>query len=94
MSSDQDIVALDAELPLLKRLASFIKDSREHRGWSQQNLAEFVGVSRDVIKRLEAGDGDARCSIVFRILPLLDATAEDLMRIMFGQVGANRRKHV
>ncbi len=85
-----DVALLDDEVPALKRLAGLIRARRENKGWSQANLASFTNTSRDVIKRLEAGNGDARCSVVFRVLPVLGFTAQDLQKILYGQIGANR----
>lgn len=74
----------------LKRLAAVVAAKRKAKAWSQANLAEATNLSRDVIKRIEAGDGDARASALFRVLLALDASAEDLKRILYGQVGAKR----
>ena len=35
---------------------SLIKTERERRGWSQEHLAELVGVSRVQVSRIESGD--------------------------------------
>lgn len=37
------------------RFATLIRETREQRGWSQQELAERTGVDRKTISRWEAG---------------------------------------
>jgi transcriptional regulator with XRE-family HTH domain len=81
---------VDGDAPALKRLGAFVKTRREAKGWSQQNLADFLSIGRDVVKRIEAGNSDPRASVVLRLLPVLDASAEDLRKIIYGQIGANR----
>jgi transcriptional regulator with XRE-family HTH domain len=74
----------------VQRLADFVRSARKRKGWSQQNLAEFTQLSRDQIKALETGGSDPRCSVVLQLLPVLDCTADDLLRILYGQQGAQR----
>lgn len=38
-----------------QRFATLIRETREHRGWSQDDLAERAGVSRPTINRYEQG---------------------------------------
>jgi transcriptional regulator with XRE-family HTH domain len=81
---------LVGEMPAMKRLANVVRRARTKKGWSQANLAEFVACSRDAIKRLESGELDVRCSLLFRIMPVLELDESDLKRILFGQQGARR----
>ena len=85
--ADDEELHLDEKMPALKRLAAVVKKGRAKKGWSQANLAQFIGTSRDVIKRIEAGEHDARASVVFRLLPVLEMDDQDLKRILFGQKG-------
>lgn len=39
----------------IRRFAALIRDAREYRGWSQDDLAERSGVSRPTIQRYEQG---------------------------------------
>lgn len=45
---------LDGGEPLV-RFAELIRSTREHRGWSQDDLADRAGVSRPTINRYEQG---------------------------------------
>lgn len=90
MAAQEPLDLLSEDVPALKRLAAAVRKRREKKAWSQYNLAEFTGVSRDVIKRLEGGEHDVRCSVLFRVLPILELDEQDLQRILFGQQGARR----
>ena len=37
----------------LTRIGTLIRSARQHRGWTQQQLAEAVGVSRQSINSIE-----------------------------------------
>lgn len=50
-----------ATLQALELLGKLIRTERIERRWSVQELAERVGVSRDLIQRIERGD--PRCGI-------------------------------
>jgi predicted transcriptional regulator len=89
-AAQEPLEALTEAIPALKRLAAAVRKGRERKSWSQYNLAEFVGVSRDVIQRLEGGEHDVRCSVLFRVLPVLELDEQDLQRILYGQQGAKR----
>lgn len=91
---DGDVVMTDDDDPQLRRLAAFVKARREAKGWSQANLAQFMNVSRDVIKRLESGKGDPRGSIMLRVLPILGCTGRDFIRISYGHVYERRRSKI
>lgn len=52
---------------LKNRLAFEVRQEREIRGWSQQELADRSGVSRLSICRLEACASDARLSTLCRL---------------------------
>lgn len=74
----------------VERLAKLVQKRRERKGWSQSNLAAFTGLSRDVVKRLEAGDTDVRATVIFRVLPVLECSAADIQKVIYGQVSAKR----
>jgi putative transcriptional regulator len=44
---------LESELVMLPRIQNHVKDLRQRRGWTQQQLAEAVGVSRQSINSIE-----------------------------------------
>lgn len=55
-----------------------LSDLRATRGWSQQALADELGVSRQTIISLEKGRFDPSLPLAFRIAATFDATIEDI----------------
>ena len=51
---------------------------RADRGWTQRQLAEQLGVSRQTVISLERGRFDPSLSLAFRIADVFDATIEDI----------------
>ncbi len=54
-----------------KRLSMRLKQYREARGWTQEQLAEKVGFSRAYIARLEIGRHDPTLSTLERLAKAL-----------------------
>ncbi len=51
---------------------------RQDRGWSQQRLADELGVSRQTIISIERGRFDPSLPLAFRIAHLFEASIEDV----------------
>jgi putative transcriptional regulator len=51
---------------------------RAERNWSQQELAERLGVSRQSVNAIETGKYDPSLPLAFRIAELFDRTIEDV----------------
>lgn len=51
---------------------------RAERGWSQQDLAERLGVSRQTINSLERGRYDPSLPLAFAIAALFDRRIEEV----------------
>lgn len=51
---------------------------RGERGWSQQRLAELLGVSRQTIISLERGRYDASLPLAFNLASLFECRIEDI----------------
>jgi putative transcriptional regulator len=51
---------------------------RAERGWSQGDLAERLGVSRQTVNALERGKYDPSLPLAFRIAKLLDRRIEQI----------------
>ncbi|WP_321899984.1 helix-turn-helix domain-containing protein [Paraburkholderia heleia] len=56
-----------------------IKTLRLKKGWSQQELADKVGMSQPQIARLERSIGDPRISTIQRLAAALDANADEIV---------------
>ncbi len=55
-----------------------IRVLRAEKGWSQAELAEKVGVSRNSINAVENGKFDPSLPLAFRIVELFDLKIEDV----------------
>jgi len=55
-----------------------IRDRRAERGWTQQDLAERVGVSRQTVISVESGKYDPSLPLAIRIARQFRCRIEDL----------------
>ena len=55
-----------------------VQESRQRLGWSQQHLADQLGVSRQTIISIERGRFDPSLPLAFRLASTFDSTIEEL----------------
>lgn len=55
-----------------------MRELREHSGWSQGELAERLGVSRQTVNALETGKYDPSLPLAFRIAALFGESIEGI----------------
>jgi putative transcriptional regulator len=55
-----------------------LEEERLHRGWTQQELADRVEVSRQTVISLERGRYNPSIVLAFKLARLLDLHIEDL----------------
>ncbi|MGO1406732.1 MAG: helix-turn-helix transcriptional regulator [Leucobacter sp.] len=55
-----------------------LPDQRREHGWSQQRLADELGVSRQTIISIERGRFDPSLPLAFKLARVFDCTIEDL----------------
>lgn len=55
-----------------------LKDLRNERNWTQSDLAEQVGVSRQTINAIEKGKFDPSLPLAFRLARLFNLTIEEI----------------
>lgn len=55
-----------------------LKEARERAGWSQQRLADELGVSRQTVISIEKGRYDPSLPLAFRLAAAFDCRIEDL----------------
>jgi putative transcriptional regulator len=55
-----------------------LKELRATAGWSQQDLAERLAVSRQSVNAIETGRYDPSLPLAFRIAELFDLAIEDV----------------
>lgn len=54
-----------------------LKERRAERGWSQGDLAEKLGVSRQTVNAIETGKYDPSLELAFKIAKLFKVRIED-----------------
>ena len=59
-------------------MKSRLRDLREARGWSQAQLGERLGVSRQTVNAIETGKYDPSLPLAFRIAAVFDAAIESI----------------
>ncbi len=59
-------------------MRNVLQPLREELGWSQADLAEQLGVSRQTVNALERGKYDPSLPLAFRIARLFERPIEDI----------------
>ena len=59
-------------------MESRLRTLRRERRWSQSDLAERLGVSRQSVNAIETGKYDPSLPLAFRIAELFELTIEDV----------------
>ncbi|WP_432095826.1 helix-turn-helix domain-containing protein [Streptomyces sp. bgisy100] len=57
----------------LVRIGKLIRDARQHRGWTQAELAEALGTSQSAVNRIERGNQNISLEMIARIGEALDS---------------------
>jgi len=57
-----------------------LKVLRAERSWSQQDLAERLGVSRQSVNAIETGKYDPSLPLAFRVADLFEMAIEDVFQ--------------
>ncbi|MDY5133424.1 helix-turn-helix transcriptional regulator [Actinotignum urinale] len=55
-----------------------IPELRKQKGWSQERLADLLGVSRQTIISIEKGRFDPSLPLAFKIARIFERTLEDI----------------
>ncbi len=57
----------------LARIGQLIRDARQHRGWTQSQLAEALATSQSAVNRIERGNQNISLEMIARISEALDS---------------------
>src|SRR3954454_9499745 len=57
----------------LVRIGKLIRDARQHRGWTQSQLADALGTSQSAVNRSERGNQNISLEMIARIGEALDS---------------------
>jgi predicted XRE-type DNA-binding protein len=63
-------------------LATFLRDLRRSRGWTQAAVADLLGSSQSRVAKMEASDPTVSLDLLVRSLLSLGATREELGRVI------------
>jgi putative transcriptional regulator len=69
-------------------MKNLLKELRTLRGWSQGDLADALGVSRQSVNAIETGKFDPSLPLAFRIARLFGKRIEDVFDDELGQLAA------
>jgi putative transcriptional regulator len=72
---------VDIVARLVASLLSSVSGARKAQGWTQQQLAESVGVSRQTVVEIEAGGYNPSTLLALRLAVLLDRPVEELFAL-------------
>ena len=61
-------------------MLSRVRELREHRNWSQGELAERLEVSRQTVNAIETGKYDPSLPLAFRIARLFEQSIEAIFQ--------------
>ena len=59
-------------------MKNHLKSLRAERGWSQQDLGDRLGISRQSVNAIETGKYDPSLPLAFRIAALFGAKIEEI----------------
>ncbi len=59
-------------------MINHVRERRTERNWSQADLGEKLGVSRQTVNAIETGRYDPSLPLAFKIARLFEARIEDL----------------
>ena len=69
---------MESVLYILPTMKNYLRELRAERGWSQQELAERLGVSRQTVNAIEAERYDASLPLAFRIAKVFRLPIEQI----------------
>jgi len=78
---DEFIAYFIAKMREKDQLKTSVKKLRENSNWSQEELAEKLGVARTTVKYLEAGEYVPSLTLVLRISHIFNVSIEDVFEL-------------
>jgi len=71
---------MKTEQELKNTLGLNVKNRREHKGLTQEKLAEKIGVSKNTISDIESGDKFARACTLVRLAKFFETEVYELLK--------------
>ena len=72
---------MESELDMSPTVTNRVKDLRTERGWTQQNLAKAVGVSRQSINSIERNRYVPSLALALKFAKVFARPAEDIFTL-------------
>lgn len=69
----------------IKAVGQYLKQRREEKGFSRDQIAEMIGTSNAQILRIERGGIDTRGSLLLRFVRAIEGSADDVIRLLLGE---------
>lgn len=66
-----------ADFAIMRKFGQCVRAARDARGWSQEKLAEHVGVDRTTVGKIEQGKGNPTLLKINRIARALEQSFAD-----------------
>ena len=71
---------MKTEQELKNTLGLNVRNRREHKGLTQEKLAEKIGVSKNTVSDIESGDKFARACTLVRLAKILETEVYELLK--------------
>lgn len=68
-------------------LVNRIREHRKRRGWTQEELGQRVGVSKQRVSQYERGERRPTVEMVYRLAEALGVSTNDVYRVENGETG-------
>jgi transcriptional regulator with XRE-family HTH domain len=75
----------------LQRFGENVRQARQDRGWTQEDLAAKTDLAVVQVSRIERGKREIRLTTLVRLLDGLDATPDVLLQGLLRQIPDDRR---
>lgn len=73
----------------LTKIGETLRAKREQFGYSQEDIAEIAGVSRNYYGRIERGEAETKLTVYIKICTVLQLTMNDLIGKQLDKHGIN-----
>ena len=72
---------MESELDMAEKITNRVKELRNERGWTQQQLAEAVGVSRQSVNSIERNRYVPSLPLALKFAEVFDCLTDDIFTL-------------
>lgn len=73
----------DQQMSPLKQFGFNLRNARQAKGWTQEELAREAGIPAPQVSRIERGVRDVRLTTLLRVLSALECKPEELLADLY-----------